>query len=348
MNCCYILGAGFSKPFGFPLSTELTRTAWNTAYGPVQPHKAGDYAKSNYLQFLRWQFPKCDFVEQWPDFEELLTTLDEFERYRVAVTSLNESEKTGPFGHLHNTLLDAAVEHLYDCADTLSNKDNTVVAQFVKHVRRDQHTIISFNWDSLIEVVCHDMDLGVLYANQGNGGLKVIRPHGTINAAPVTRKDYSDRPQISTGSEIIWQCNEDVVVRASNPLMARNVVFYPVPKHKTTVVAPCTRKIYDSAWIREQWRMAHEAMANAHEVIVLGFSLPSSDLWPRALFQFNGVGQHCRRRIVLVAPDANELKSRYVGLGNWDIDPVAADWRDWFKTYGARVPHAVSGWGTDN
>src|SRR5262245_51462606 len=96
---CFVLGAGFSKAGGLPLARELTPVIWrararddaaDTSPRPrlVAPGGFGyERVKADH-DAIKMLFPSCDCDpdrdDSWPDFEQLITALDEMSRYQTS------------------------------------------------------------------------------------------------------------------------------------------------------------------------------------------------------------------------------------------------------------------------
>ena len=70
-------------------------------------------------------------------------------------------------------------------------------------------------------------------------------------------------------------------------------------------------------------------MQRAHDVYVIGFSLPPTDYRPRIMFQVAAMDRDPPPIVHIIAPNAKRLANRYGEVVNLEIQPVQASWVDW-------------------
>ena len=187
MKKCYILGAGFSKACDLPLASELTAFVFdhlhNDAVRNLNPQLIEDRRV-----FIRCLYPCFDLETKWPDFEDLITLLNEWDDYRCVC----EGDDTF-VPYLKNGL----IEHLsvFLCERTKAAQSDgklEIVKRFLKKVRDEKCNIVSFNWDLLLEISARELDIKINYQKQaGNGEIPVSKPHGSLNLADVQKEDLN-------------------------------------------------------------------------------------------------------------------------------------------------------------
>jgi hypothetical protein len=120
-----------------------------------------------------------------------------------------------------------------------------IVKRFLKKVQDENASIISFNWDLLIEVGAQELDIKINYQKQDvNGGIFVSKPHGSLNLREVQKK-YMNNPAInihSLDTEWEYDCGNKVIVRAQNPSDAPNRIIYP--SKSALIIEPTAKKSY--------------------------------------------------------------------------------------------------------
>jgi hypothetical protein len=121
-----------------------------------------------------------------------------------------------------------------------------------------------------------------------------------------------------------------MVLRIQNPAndpKAAVYTFGPI------VIPPTARKTYQSPWINYQWHFALDMMRKADEVVIIGYSLPSTDIRPRLLLQLARFGRNKLIPIRLIDPKAEDLtRGHFEGIVGSPIEIVSQSWEDWLAT----------------
>jgi len=325
---CYVLGAGFSKPLGFPLASELTPEVWNHAIHGMDGFGAETH--DGWLRMLKTAYPRNDFDTTWPDFEDLITVLDEWEQYRA-----HYEGGRGPPGplqpaHLKRVLLKHLGLLLCERLDACSEDSLANVRHFVERGVANGDAVICFNWDLLLEAAAADVGVALSYGGATREGLQVAKPHGSLNLAETPQGEYEQaRRNINVhGLSVDFEEEASVVVRADNPRDAANRIVHPF--REALLVEPTARKSYRSAWLVLQWRRALNMVRAAEEVAVIGYSLPPTDFRPRILLQLAGTGRNGLPRVCVVDPRATEVAARYRRWVSSPVQEAQANWDEWF------------------
>ncbi len=255
--------------------------------GSGQKVRSDPYRAETHTNLLYSLFPCCDLEKTWPDFEELITVLDEWDDFRLACENDSDqfiqSFRKSLIKDLYQVLCDpigaAQQEHRLDAVKT-----------FLKKAYDDQSTIISFNWDLLLEVVAQDIGLGIAYQKPATENeVCVAKPHGSLNLAELPEQEYEEKKHAINvqprGMKVEWKDEKTntLVLRIQNPatdLKGMVYTFGPI------VIPPTAKKTYQSPWISYQWHLALDMVRNAEEVVIIGYSLPFTDIRPRLLLQF--------------------------------------------------------------
>jgi len=321
---CYVLGAGFSKPLGFPLASELMREVWNHATHGMDDF--GAETRDGWLAMLKRAYPRSDFDTTWPDFEDLITVLDEWEQYRADYEGA--PVPPGPLqpAHLKRVLLKHLGLLLCEKLAACSEGRLTHVRGFVKRTLADGDAVISFNWDLALEAAAADVGVAVSYGGVTREGLQVAKPHGSLNLAEMPREKYKQASHSMNVHSFSVDFKEGpfVVVRADDPRDAANGIVQPF--REALLVEPTARKWYRSAWLALQWRRALNMVRAAEEVIVIGYSLPPTDFRPRILLQLAGMSRNGLPRVRVVDPRAAEVAARYRQWISSPVQEVQAGW----------------------
>lgn len=368
---CYILGAGFSKPIGLPLARELTQAVFQHVDSGATGALAEPLGRalSQWASFMKKLYPRCDFSsascgfeDAWPDFEDLITVLDEWEDYRHDV----QGTPTPPGSNQPARIRRVLLKHLalLFCEKTPAKGDEKLepVLQFVQRCNENKSPVISFNWDVLLEAAARDENAGYSYREEDdkNGVLLMVKPHGSINIADTANdpnKDpHSQCKQLLEYDEYDNKIGKRYVICANDPRRSNKDIVDPYgvennrshedsdqadqePSFQTVqdlgrvlLVAPTAKKSYENQWLIKQWSRAHKFIRSAEEIVVIGFSLPPTDYRPRVLLQLAGLESRTKaRRLILVSPHACEVAKHYRKFVSLPIECRNSDWREWME-----------------
>jgi hypothetical protein len=184
---CYILGADFSKACGLPLAGELTASIFKYCHdrdaelGPEEFDPQG--VKQQQWEFLQFLFPGHDLDTNPPGFEDIIVVFDEWMDYDRACGG-----DGAPFvEHFRESLMHNLHHLLREQVDGTRKEGRlNQVQSFLRRVHDEQSTIVSSNWDLLVEVAAQDIGIGIAY-QKGKEPIKdsiyVAKPHGSINLA---------------------------------------------------------------------------------------------------------------------------------------------------------------------
>ena len=207
----------------------------------------------------------------------------------------------------------------------------SLIKDFVNSVVESNEILFSFNWDLLIEVACQYIGVNINYGKGNEDCLSLIKPHGSLNLAEMSRDRYDKANEaINVHSiEIIHKNNDIVVVRAENPADSANRIIHPFKD--VLLVEPTARKAYSSTWIKQQWQHSLDVLRSVEEIVIIGYSLPDTDFRPRILLQLAGLYREKLPSIKIIDPDANRLIDHYKRFSQLKIIPIEKSWKDWFR-----------------
>lgn len=324
MRRCYVLGAGFSKPFGFPLASELTREVLakmkKLSVGWMMPG-----SKEAYECHAKTLYPSRDFKKCWPDLEDLVTVLDELATFDSQIRGGAALDNQYPLAEkMKSDLLHILWLYLYDCQRACTSRSIAVVEDFVQKACTRGDRVISFNWDLLLEVACKRRNLSVSYNAGGEGTLHVSKPHGSLNIFSIPKGDTLSRSAFS--EEMVD--GDKVILMLKDPESLNEI---PPGRKGSMIVPPNARKQYSEHWLQLQWKRAVEMVRESDEVVVLGYSLPEADFRPRVLLQFAGKwGREIRVVIVVDRDDKGEVLGRYKKYLK-NVEEAKMSWEEWFR-----------------
>lgn len=329
---CFVLGAGFSHPCGLPLAKDLTKGVFDFTFSDASADALND-ARERTIRRLRFFFPQSDCQTVWPNFEQLLTNVDEylsFDADYVQATGAPTQREAAE--HLRRSLIENLMRMLAGRTRRMGCESAEWVKQFTQRAIEDSATIVSFNWDCLIEVACQTLGARVTYANETPEALHLIKPHGSINLVEPTIPEYNEARHAANVKDLeeLERHGDRVVLRALDPSIPDDRVLSPFHSDDWLVVPPSGRKSFHSPWIKKQWRFAHDALQGASKITVIGYSLPEFDVRSRLMFLLAVVRKKQAEMPLtrIIDPYPCCVMRRIQECGYLNIDPVEGEWQD--------------------
>lgn len=313
----FVLGAGASKPAGLPLMSELLPEAlWNPYVYNQLNTIGGDVIADcdSVVEFLEKRFgqslrPREEgiYLDDTPllsfcalhNTEELLREVEEVSdpNYREKVTT-------------------AFTRLIYKALQPLDLKNSSscypkFAVQVGEFLLRNQVTIISFNYDTLLERALLDggstpnlaSSFSYLipfsevrnwnsYAKNYNGKLEVLKLHGSFNWSAC----HSCR-----SLALCWFQRIDDIGKTR--CRKCNATYLPL------LVAPVASKsVQGGPWDR-LWETAVQALITCRELVIIGYSL--RDTQACELFKKAMGSNHTVERITVVDPNAGSLSAEF-------------------------------------
>jgi SIR2-like domain len=281
----FLLGAGASKSWGLPLTNEL----FPLALTGVPKRKDRQLIR----KFIQYQYPH--FHRRWknyPPLEEFLSLVEVYLDFadvikRGHIFSIEEVARIKKeLLHAITTVLHAARE---EAAHSRVQKLGTLL--------EPGDTIITFNWDLLIEEALRDLGKDWEYDLRDNA-ISILKPHGSL--------DWFDSREVSIKSELVFPLNEK---------FKRILVFrrFRAPRTKSPaapiILPPVANKSIKYKELQSIWRDAWRALRHADEIYILGYSLPPEDLHARftirSAIRANERFEGHKLNIAVVNPDRN-------------------------------------------
>jgi len=319
---CYILGAGFGKACDFPLAKDLTGAVFSHTYPKDFWHPQMAQEKRDLLRRL---YPRLDINSgQWPDFEDLITVLGEWNDFRLAYDGKADADICDMKGVLIRDL----GSFLCDNTKAARSHDNfKAVLEFVKRASAEDSPIISFNWDLLLEVAGNTLGLTVVYRPATKGEVALLKPHGSVNLAEMPKVEFVELSKVPNvhSLDIESEQGDTVVVRTLNPHDASDKI---APFKARLLVEPAARKDYRSTWIVLQWRWALNAVLQAEEIVVIGYSFPATDTRTLLLLRLAAWHREKEVSLIVVDPKANRVKTRLGRCLGTSIVTIEKSWQD--------------------
>ncbi|HVL49550.1 MAG TPA: SIR2 family protein [Candidatus Thermoplasmatota archaeon] len=271
-NAVVVLGAGFSKPLGGPLLGELLS----------EPYLDSSRASADALQWMTATLAERRLSQPNFSIEDLFT-----EVWRDARTG----EKVAEAALRELTIHLASV-----CTALRPKTQRKSFAQYVDffaalHANHDRLTIVSFNYDLVLEAALDRADILYDYGNapdlffddnarrrklnRRGADVQILKLHGSANwgvCRGCKKADKSDDQVIAYEDGYVpWR-------RRACPLCNERYL-------ESGIIPPVFGKAGETRHVRDAWRQAREQLRYAHHVLVVGYSLPPSDHEARSLLR---------------------------------------------------------------
>jgi len=283
-----LLGAGFSRSVGLPLMTELL----------------GRSVPSDVIEIVRclggFGSDRAMGIEEFLtvcDFEDSIRLGGKRKNYSY-ISSFAAAIATSMFGMQKTPAFwNAVVDLLGSC-----------------------ESIISLNWDTLLEVQAHAIGKSIGYiGTRADGRMNVLKPHGSIDWYRASRIGELVSHKLFTPlfpGYVRYRPFSEEEHFFSVPHEFANL-FNRVPP---VIIAPTHLKAVPNGPLRGIWREAYNALESASDVIVIGYSMPPSDhlirlMLQRAIRYQQILDFESAPRIIVVDPDSSgAVATRFSGL----------------------------------
>ncbi len=277
-----VLGAGFSKPAGGPLLAELLATEY------IERSDANTEA----LEAVRGLLgqPRGDGFAGG-SIEDLFTEI--WREARTAGSIVVDDRQWGA-----NTLLIELTTHLASVCGRLHVRRGTGLwAAYLAYLgwlidNSKTLTFITFNYDLLLEQLLDDRDLRYGYGHRS--GVEFDDPSRRRRVARSGAEVQLLKLHGSSNWGVCRGCRKAGVFDDS--VTAFEAPYMPGLRRKTCprckekylesgIIPPILGKAGESRPMEAIWRAARAALRRAREIVVIGYSLPESDLEAVSLFR---------------------------------------------------------------
>jgi len=230
------------------------------------------------------------------------------------------------------------------CSQEVKNGGN--YATFVKEILDDQTSMISFNWDTLLDQALPDYyPPGVSIANNPSlhrEYLRICTAETSFNSfygedRPPPLKTFIAKPAYLKlhGSIDAVVCKNQHCRNYLLPFRVTHCTGYHYCQDCYEKVAPFivppiqNKPIRQFHHIRRAWMLASKLIQQADEVIVWGYSLPATDHWSRWLMgHVWGPEASCRKLVIINPQVAAFSRRKKVVVPRTDFIERFYPWRD--------------------
>ena len=319
----YILGAGFSRPLGLPLTSELFGLVYDIAkskewFDDGKPVKFGQ--AEWLLEEMQYYYPTLNITHENFKTQTLNIDIEEFLSL-VSTSSFfieNTSEKWDNHGSKFNSWLKKWIaEAIYNQQLESDLNPSSILDHFVQSL--DKSIIITFNWDTMLEQA---MDRNnIEYSYQLDNGIinhktPILKLHGSIDWFLPRECDYKKlgkRYFIDTGERF------KKYVSDLTDCYSEHMTPY--------IVTPNFEKISQLKEFGNLWTMPWALFQNKIDVKIIGFSMRNDDFHTRAfIYPQLFIGSKSNDIIIRVLDYAtelikeDELRAKFKGIENIEFN----------------------------
>lgn len=271
----YVIGAGFSAALGYPLVNDLLIRLWEWGNFP-------ETLRSSLHKVIAFHHPGFDPDRRtsFPNIEQLLSEM-------MVNEDLFDASRSAPGRFSFEQLVDIRRELLQVMADwfhsiyKLSKKDRPVWLETFKNLVKPEDTLMSFNWDLVLEHLIYGTKLcGSSYGFGHHDPTLplLVKPHGSLNwfdPGSGTKIKEEKRFELTpkSGSSFV------VFKRFRAPSSKVGRTYMPM------IVPPIFNKTFHHEIFRESWQTCVARISVARKVVFLGYSLPEADLHGRFILR---------------------------------------------------------------
>lgn len=340
----YILGAGFSKCAGYPLGNELLGYLRDYALN------SNIYGlKEKYKEFEKWIKKQRDILPrriiESGNPEYILTYLDtainaiEYNRDYIWQESfsrnLTKEERNNLLNKIKKNynsyisevskvrrnikrLIADFFEHQHYIMAS-QNECNENIRNFCENKLNDGDIIISFNYDSLLEICLFRLRK---WSFKNGYGFPINLVEPTPEREVVPQQDFQIKILKLHGS-VGWYKYEDnncIFLLYSSFLQFFNPLYkdkkepdFSPEKEMPAIIEPSFIKLIDIPEINEIWKQAAQAIAEADKIYIIGYSLPEADIGSRILLN-SSISSNNRSNYITIIDKNRDTINRYKEL----------------------------------
>jgi hypothetical protein len=191
-------------------------------------------------------------------------------------------------------------------------------------------SIITFNYDIALDFALQSCNMHPDYClpNSLQGGMiKLLKLHGSLNWGRVKDSDdirYFDQIEDlarNRVASVIDQPVRNLIVGIELPRLMRErwqIEIEPAP----VIVPPGFYKAEQHKALKDVWQAAAEELSGAEDIIVIGFSLPTTDSFFNYLYALGTEGRSTIRKFWVFNPDAEgSVENRFKAMLGFGANP---------------------------
>lgn len=270
----YVVGAGFSKGLGYPLTSELLLRLWNRIEHPELKIRLGNVISFHHPRF------DCRNYGSFPNVEELLSEMKANEHLYHSSRQYEGKFTENDLKNLQRTIL-LEISRLFRELSRKVNLRKPVehwLKAFRDRVKCEEAVIISFNWDLILDELIFGTNPNKKsygFSKNTFDGPILLKPHGSLNwfARDLHCPIRDDKNILLLGrgkGAKAFECRK---------LWADN------RKDPPLIAPPVHLKQFEEPIFREQWQKCTSVLSTAKKVFFLGYSMPAADYHARFIMR---------------------------------------------------------------
>lgn len=280
-KCVYVIGAGFSKALGYPLTSELLLQFWHRI-------EAASQFKEELGRVIGFHHPRfnCCKSGSFPNVEDLLSEMVVNEELYTSSRQYPGKFTKKDLQRLKKTLLMKISDWFHAISAERSPGESLIpwLDEFHDRVRREKAVIISFNWDLILDQLLFGRNLDETsygFSKEFPEGPILLKPHGSLNWFE------SDPGRYIKDSESFILFEKKSMPKAT--VHAFRNFRAPETKHDREytplIIPPVYSKKFGQPIFRELWQKCTSYLSTAKKVFFLGYSLPEADYHARFILR---------------------------------------------------------------
>ncbi len=331
----YILGAGFSRAAGFPVQSKILDEIRNFPIDIMtMPRYSLDQfekARETLFNFIGRLFPG----DNMPSLEDIFTLLDQ----TISSKGFSGGENYKKLDEIRDALHVAILFIFHSGIKNIEPEKRELYEGFVDHLikrrlaagqKKDIFSIVSLNWDALLEEVlfqrirerkkvkkididycCYTTPLtskcphypSILQKEKGIYNIKLMKLHGSTTwlLCPNCNRLYTG----VGGDEDVWA---QYVKPHKCPQCEKVFGNINAPLLDPFFITPTFLKQFNNPHIQMTWHNAYMDLAEATEVVFMGYSLPEADYHFRTLLR-RAINPKAIIQVVLTKNDEIQKKT---------------------------------------
>lgn len=333
----YIIGAGASVHYGLPTLKTLAQALLKSLPDPDR-----DTLRSA----IRESFPNEGAADLNVDYEELLNRLNPEALAYLELAGVSPPDS--PRRRAASLALRGL--HNYVLAECTRAADQTGPLDALVKLVDARSVIVSFNWDVLLELAVLRANRRYSYLPQrlGENGVLLLKPHGSINWFALLDREML---VISASSNLRLvgpriDCYLCYKVSPLDPVdFSKTSVQYALSR-TPAIVPPSASRFLDvggfprdgfvahghDLTMQATWLTVAQAIDQAQQLVVIGYSLPGTDGAMIELLKFLSRSATKKREVLVVNTDPSvvqryrailDVEAKQIGTDFADFDPTA-------------------------
>lgn len=228
------------------------------------------------------------------DLEDVFTSFDKALQTRVSINHYSYFELES----LKQSFLRLFVYYFTDCINNYSfnQKEYSNFLKFVKDIDKNNLTIISTNWDTLLEGYfdrlgmeydysfdkCFSYEKPISKSRKNEKPVRLLKLHGSINWIRCLNCNALSSYSYNTCVELLFN---DMSQESCPSCHEKARIEYNSVLLQPEILTPTMNKSINSLTFSSLWHQAEDSLRNAERIVFIGYSLPLADFEFRYLLQ---------------------------------------------------------------